>query len=161
VRKGVKSVKPVHLNSIPASDEDAVHTNGRAATRRTTLDHNMVYVPGKNFKLRPFYAHKQGAKRCKKCQTSPSQLDASVKDRLFIPDPPRMVSTSLTHAKDGLFISDPPCPTAVPYNSLLPPPPPGSTSPSAGTTTDSVVSSFSAAMESPTTDWSFVTWVCD
>jgi hypothetical protein len=42
----------------------------------------------------------------------------------------------------------------VPYNPLLPPPPPGSTSLSTGTSTHSVVSSFSAAMESPTTDWS-------
>ena len=56
VRKGVKSVKPAHLNSMPASDEDPEHTNGRAATRRPTLDHNMVYVPTKNIKLRPFYA---------------------------------------------------------------------------------------------------------
>ena len=78
VRKGVKSVKPAHLNSMPASDEDPEHTNGRPATRRPTLDHNMVYVPGKNLKLRPFYAHQKGAKRCKKCQTSPSQLDAGV-----------------------------------------------------------------------------------
>ena len=38
---------------MPASDEDPEHTNGRAATRRPTLDHNMVYVPGKNLKLRP------------------------------------------------------------------------------------------------------------
>jgi len=78
VRKGVKSVKPAHLNSMSASDEDPEHTNGRPATRRPTLDHNMVYVPGKNLKLRPFYAHKKGAKGCKKCQTSPSQLDAGV-----------------------------------------------------------------------------------
>ena len=78
VRKGVKSVKPAHLNSMPASDEDPEHTNGRPATRRPTLDHNMVYVPGKNLKLRLFYAHKKGAKRCKRSQTSPSQLDAGV-----------------------------------------------------------------------------------
>ena len=45
-----------HLNSMLASDEDPEHTNGRATTRRPTLDHNMVYVPGKNLKLRPFYA---------------------------------------------------------------------------------------------------------
>jgi hypothetical protein len=79
VRKGVKSVKPSHLNSMPpASDGDPEYTNGHATTRRPTLDHNMVYVPGKNPKLRPFYAHKKGAKRCKKCQTSPSQLDTGV-----------------------------------------------------------------------------------
>jgi len=65
-------------NMVYASDEDPEHTNGRAATRRPTLDHNMVYVPGKNLKLRPFYAHQKGAKRCKKCQTSTSQLDAGV-----------------------------------------------------------------------------------
>ena len=63
---------------MAASDEDAVYTNGRPATRGPTLDHNMVYVPGKNLKLRPFYAHQKGAKRCKKCQTSTSQLDAGV-----------------------------------------------------------------------------------
>ena len=51
-----KSVKPAHLNSMPASDEDPELTNGRAATREPTLDHNMVYVPTKNIKLRPFYA---------------------------------------------------------------------------------------------------------
>ena len=55
LRKGVKSVKPAHLTSMPASDEDPEHTNGRAATRRPILDHNMVYVPGKNLKLLPFY----------------------------------------------------------------------------------------------------------
>ena len=38
VRKGVKGVKPAHLNSMPASDEDPEHTNGRPATRRPTLD---------------------------------------------------------------------------------------------------------------------------
>ena len=53
MRKGVKGVKPAHLNSMPALDEDPEHTNGRPATRRPTLDHNMVYVPGKNLKLRP------------------------------------------------------------------------------------------------------------
>ena len=73
-----KSVKPAHLNSMPASDEDAVYTNGRPASRGPTLDHNMVCVPTKNIKLRPFYAHQKGAKRCKKCQTSTSQLDAGV-----------------------------------------------------------------------------------
>ena len=41
---------------MPASDEDPELTNGRAATREPTLDHNMVYVPTKNIKLRPFYA---------------------------------------------------------------------------------------------------------
>jgi len=63
---------------MPASDEDAEHTIRRAMNRRPTLDHNMVYVPGKNLKLRLFYAHKKGAKRCKKCQTSPSQLNVGV-----------------------------------------------------------------------------------
>ena len=52
--KRCKSVKPAHLNSLPTSDEDPEHTNGRPASRRPTLDHNMVYVPGKNLKLRPF-----------------------------------------------------------------------------------------------------------
>ena len=69
VRTGVNSVKPAHLNLIPASDEDTI---GRFATRTTILDHNMVYVPGKNFKLRPFYAHQRGATRCNEFQTSPS-----------------------------------------------------------------------------------------
>jgi len=73
-----KNLKLRLFYAMPASDEDPEHTNGRPATRRPTLDHNMVYVPGKNLKLRPFYAHKKGAKRCKKCQTSPSQLDAGV-----------------------------------------------------------------------------------
>ena len=78
VGKGVKSVKPAHLYVMPACDEDAEHTIRHAATRRPTLDHNMAYVPGKNLKLRLFYAHKKGAKRCKRSQTSPSQLDAGV-----------------------------------------------------------------------------------
>ena len=78
VGKGVKSVKPAHLYVMPASDEDAEHTIRRAMNRRPTLDHNMVYVPGKNLKLRPFYAHKKGAKRCKRSQSSTSQLDAGV-----------------------------------------------------------------------------------
>ena len=64
VLKGVKGVKPAHLNSMSASDEDPEHTNGRPATRGQTLDHNMAYVPSKNLKLHPFYAHKIGAKRC-------------------------------------------------------------------------------------------------
>ena len=63
---------------MPASDEDPQHTNGRAATRGPTLDHNMVYVPAKNLKLRPYYAHQKGAKRCKRSQTSTSQLDGGV-----------------------------------------------------------------------------------
>ena len=61
-----------------SSNEDAEHTIGCSETRRPTLNQNMVYVPGKNLKLRPFYAHKKGAIRCKKCQTSPTQLDAGV-----------------------------------------------------------------------------------
>ena len=48
---------------MPASDEDPEHTNGSATTRGPTLDHNMVYVPTKNLKVRPFYAHQ---KRCEK-----------------------------------------------------------------------------------------------
>ena len=74
VRKGVKSVKPAHLNSMSASDEDPEHTNGRPATRRPTLDHNMVYVPGKNLKLRPIYAHKKGAKGVK--SVKPAHLNS-------------------------------------------------------------------------------------
>ena len=60
---------------MPASDEDPEHTNGRAATHGPTLDHNMVYVPGKNPKLRPFYAHQKGAKRCKK-SVKPAHLNS-------------------------------------------------------------------------------------
>ena len=56
--KSVKSVKPAHLNSMPASDEDPEHTNGRAVTRRPTLDHNMVYVAGKYLELHPFHCHR-------------------------------------------------------------------------------------------------------
>ena len=58
VRKGVQSVKPAHLNSTPASDEDPEHTNGHAVTRRPTLDHNMVYVAGKYLELHPFHCHR-------------------------------------------------------------------------------------------------------
>jgi hypothetical protein len=36
---------------MPASDEDAEHIIGRAATRRPILDHNMVYLAGENLKL--------------------------------------------------------------------------------------------------------------
>ena len=50
----VNSVKPALLYSMPASDEDPEHTNGRLATRRPTLDDHMVYVPDKSLKLRPF-----------------------------------------------------------------------------------------------------------
>ena len=78
VRKGVKRVKPAQLNSMPASDEDAVYTNGRAASRGPTLDHNMVCVPTMNLKLRPFYRHELGVERFERSQTSPSQLDAGV-----------------------------------------------------------------------------------
>ena len=78
VRKGVKSVKPALLNSMPASDEDAERTIRRAMNRRPTLDHNMVCVPTKNLKLRPFYRHELGVDRCERSQTSPSQLDAGV-----------------------------------------------------------------------------------
>ena len=42
--------------------------------RRPTLDHNMVYVPGKNLKLRPFYAHKKGAKSVK--SVKPAHLNS-------------------------------------------------------------------------------------
>jgi hypothetical protein len=52
---------------MPACDEDAEHTIGRAATRRPTLDHNMVCVVGEILKSRPFYAHEIGAKRCRRC----------------------------------------------------------------------------------------------
>ena len=77
--KGVKRVKPAHLNSMPAPDEDAEHNNRRAVTRGAILDHSMVYVvAGKLLKLHPFYAHEMGVKRRKKCQTSPSQLDAGI-----------------------------------------------------------------------------------
>jgi hypothetical protein len=76
VQKDVKSVKPAHLSLMPASAEDAEHTIARAETSRPTLDQNMVYVAGKNLKLRPFYRHELGAKRRGKSQTSPFQLDA-------------------------------------------------------------------------------------
>ena len=78
VRKGVKGLKPAHLNSMAASDEDAVYTNGRPATRGPTLDHNMVCVTTMNLKLRPFYRHELGVERFERSQTSPSQLDAGV-----------------------------------------------------------------------------------
>jgi hypothetical protein len=78
VRKGVNSVEPAHLNVMPASDEDPEHTIRRAMNRRPTLHHNMVYVPGKNLQLRPFYRHELGVERCERSQTSPSQLDACV-----------------------------------------------------------------------------------
>ncbi len=78
VRKGAKSFKPAHLNLMPACDEDAEHTFGCAATRRPTLDHKMAYVAGEILQLLPFYAHEIGAKRCEKCQTSPSHLDAGM-----------------------------------------------------------------------------------
>jgi hypothetical protein len=55
-----------------ACDEDAERTIGCAVTRRPTMA--MVYVAGEILKLRPLYAHEIGAKRCKKCETTPSQL---------------------------------------------------------------------------------------
>ena len=61
-RKDVKRVKPPHLNLMLASDEDAEHTIGCAATLRPTLEHNLVYVAGEILKLRPFYTHEIGAK---------------------------------------------------------------------------------------------------
>jgi hypothetical protein len=63
---------------MPASDEDAERTIGRAATRRPTMDHNMVYVPGDNLKLQPVYAYEMVGKMCKTRQTSPSHLDAGI-----------------------------------------------------------------------------------
>jgi hypothetical protein len=78
VRKGAKSVKPAHLYAMSACDEDAEHTIRRAMNRRPTLDHNMVNVAGKHSHLRLFDAHTKGAKRCKRSETSPSQLDAGV-----------------------------------------------------------------------------------
>ena len=36
-----------------SSNEEDECTNGCIETRRPTIDHNMVYVPGKNLKLRP------------------------------------------------------------------------------------------------------------
>ncbi len=36
-----------------SSNEDAEHTIGCSETRRPTLNQNMVYVPGKNLKVRP------------------------------------------------------------------------------------------------------------
>ena len=78
VRKGAKSVKPAHLYAMSACDEDAEHTIRRALNRRPTLDHNMVNVAGKHSHLRLFDTHTKGAKRCKRSQTSPSQLDAGV-----------------------------------------------------------------------------------
>jgi hypothetical protein len=50
-RKVVNRVKPAHLNSMQASDEDSEHTIGRTATRRPSLDHNMVYETGEKLKL--------------------------------------------------------------------------------------------------------------
>ena len=61
-----------------SSNEDAEHTIGCSETRRPTLNQNMVYVPGKNLKLRPFYRHELGVERFERSQTSPSQLDAGV-----------------------------------------------------------------------------------
>ena len=52
---------------MPASDEDAEHTIGRAVTRRPSLDPNMVLylaVAGENLELRPFFADEIGAKGC-------------------------------------------------------------------------------------------------
>jgi len=63
---------------MPTSDEDAQRTIRRAMNCRPDLDHNMVYVPTKNLKLRPFYRHELGVERCERSQTSPSQLDAGV-----------------------------------------------------------------------------------
>jgi hypothetical protein len=54
--KMCKKCQLFHLNLMPASDEDAERTIGRAATRRPSLHHNMVYVVGKNLKLLPAYA---------------------------------------------------------------------------------------------------------
>jgi hypothetical protein len=69
----------LYRGSVSSHDEDAEHTIGCAATvRRQTLDHNIRYEAGENLKLHPFYAHEIGAKRGKKGQTSPSQLDAGV-----------------------------------------------------------------------------------
>jgi hypothetical protein len=76
VRKGVKSLKPAHFKVMQACIEDAEHANGRATTRRPTLDHNMVYVAGKNLKLHPFYSYELGSQRCEKCETSLFQRDA-------------------------------------------------------------------------------------
>ena len=61
-----------------SSNEEDDRTNGCIETRRPTIDHNMVYVPGKNLKLRPFYRHELGVERCERSQTSQSQLDAGV-----------------------------------------------------------------------------------
>jgi hypothetical protein len=84
VRKSVKNVKPAHLNVMPACDEDAKRTIRHAMNRRPTLDHNMVYVQGKNLKLHPFYRHELGVKRCERSQISPSQLDAGDDDPFIV-----------------------------------------------------------------------------
>jgi hypothetical protein len=63
---------------MPTSDEDAEHTIGYPEPVDQPMDHNMVYVAGEKLKFCPFYAHEMGAKRRKKCQTSPSQLDAGI-----------------------------------------------------------------------------------
>jgi hypothetical protein len=55
---------------MPASDEDAEHTIGRAAAHRPTLDHNIIYVAGENLKLRPFYAHEIGQKGVNSVKTA-------------------------------------------------------------------------------------------
>ncbi len=42
-----------------SSNEEDERTIGCIETRRPTIDHNMVYVPGKNLKFTPYYTHKQ------------------------------------------------------------------------------------------------------
>jgi hypothetical protein len=44
-------------DSTQASDEDAEHAIGCVVSKRLTLDHNMVYVPGKNLIFLPVYVH--------------------------------------------------------------------------------------------------------
>jgi hypothetical protein len=70
MRTGVNSVKTAHLYLIPTSDEDAEHTIRRAAALRPTLDHTIIYVAGKNLKLRPFYAHEIGQKGVNSVKTA-------------------------------------------------------------------------------------------
>ena len=56
----MKSVKPAHFNVMQACIEDAERTIRHAATRRPALDHDMVYVAGKNLELHPCYGHELG-----------------------------------------------------------------------------------------------------
>jgi hypothetical protein len=53
-------LKPASFNMMMACIVNAERTIGRVATRRPTLDHNMVYVAGRNLELHPSYCHELG-----------------------------------------------------------------------------------------------------